>query len=295
MTAIEMEPGGVLYERAGAIAVITLNRPEVRNAQNLAMLYALDKAFYEFAQDDEAAVAVLRGAGPSFSAGHDMGSSGVDYDVPYPPVSMWWNHVGKQGVENWLAWEEEAYVGMSHRWRDIPKPTIAMVHGACIAAGLMLAWPCDLIVASDDATFSDPVLLMGIPGVEMFAHPWEFGPRQAKELLFLAEPMTAQRAHELGMVNRVVPLDRLEEETMAIAGRIATMPRLGLVLAKKAVNRAQDAMGYRTGFDVAFGLHQLAQAHNALVGDGPGRGHDASSMKQRKTSGSGNTAVDRTK
>ncbi|UMG91189.1 enoyl-CoA hydratase [Nocardioides sp. TF02-7] len=289
----EMEPGGVLYELRGNIAVITLNRPEVKNAQNLAMLYALDRAFYEFSQDDAADVAVLRGAGSCFSAGHDMGSAGMDYDVSYPPVSMWWDHVGKEGVENWLAWEEEAYVGMSHRWRDIPKPTIAMVHGPCIAAGLMLAWPCDLIIASEDATFSDPVLRMGVPGVELFAHPWELGPRQAKELLFLGDKISAERARELGMVNRVVPSEELEAHTMDLAERIAEMPRLGLVLAKKAVNRAQDAMGYRTGTDVSFGLHQLAQAHNQIVSGGPGRGHDARSMRERKTSGPGNPGVDR--
>src|SRR6185437_1684431 len=123
------------------------------------------------------------------------------------------------------------------------KPTIAMVQGACVAGGLTLAWACDLIVAADNAFFSDPVIRMGAPGVEFFAHPWELGARFAKEFLFLGERIDAARARELGMVNRVVPLDRLEAETLEIAEKIAAMPRLALALTKQAVNRAQDAMG----------------------------------------------------
>jgi enoyl-CoA hydratase len=288
MAAIDIAPGGVTLDVVeGNIAQITLNRPEVRNAQNKALLYALDNAFREFAQNDDLSVAILRGAGKHFSAGHDLGSSEVDYDVSYPSTSMWWDHVGKDGVENWLALEEELFLGFSRRWREIPKPTIAAVQGACVAGGLMLAWPCDLIVASEDAFFSDPVLMMGIGGVELFAHPWELGPRQAKEMLFMAEPVPAQRAYELGMVNRVVPRDELDSIALSMARQIARMPRMGLVLAKKAVNAAEDAMGYRQGTEQAFAWHQLAQAHNALISGGPGRGHDAKSMKSRETAGPG--------
>ena len=124
---------------------------------------------------------------------------------------------------------------------------IAQVQGACIAGGLMLAWICDLIVASDDAFFADPVVRMGIPGVEYFAHPWVMGPRQAKEFLFLGERVDAARALQLGMINRVVPRMRLAQEVTEIAEKIAAMPRLGLALAKKAVNQAEDAMGLQVG------------------------------------------------
>jgi enoyl-CoA hydratase len=278
------ELDGVVYETDGSIATVTLNRPEYRNAQNSGMLYALDQAFYAFAQDDELSVAVLRAAGPSFSSGHDLGSPGVDYDVSFPRQSMWWDHVGKEGAENWMAREEEIYLGLARRWREIPKPTIAMVQGACVAGGLMLAWPCDLIYASDDAYFSDPVVLMGVCGVELFAHPWELGVRQAKELLFTAGRIDAQRAYELGMVNRVFPLGELEERTYEIARRISEQPRFALALTKKAVNQAQDAMGYRAGIDAAFGLHQLAQVQNALTTGAPGLGQTASSMRAQ-TSG----------
>jgi enoyl-CoA hydratase len=176
---------------------------------------------------------------------------------------MWWDHVGKQGEEGRFAREQEVYLGMCRRWREIPKPMIAMVQGACIAGGLMLAWVCDLIVASDDAFFADPVVRMGIPGVEYFAHPWEMGTRFAREFLYLGEKIDAARAREWGMVNRVVPRAQLEEVTLDLARRIAGMPRMGLALTKKALNQAEDLMGQRAGMDAAFGLHQLAHAHNA--------------------------------
>ena len=99
--------------------------------------------------------------------------------------------MGKAGGELRWAREQEVYLGMCRRWREIPKPTIAMVQGACIAGGLMLAWICDLIIASEDAFFADPVVRMGLPGVEYFAHPWVLGPRQAKEFLFLGERIGA--------------------------------------------------------------------------------------------------------
>src|SRR6202043_3628508 len=143
---------------------------------------------------------------------------------------MWWDHVNKQGADARYAREMEVYLGMCRRWREIPKPSIAMVHGACIAGGLMLAWVCDLIVAADDAFFADPVVKMGIPGVEYFAHPWVIGPRFAKEILFTGDRFSAQRAYEWGMVNRVVPAAELESQTLAIAERIAAMPQFGLAL-----------------------------------------------------------------
>jgi enoyl-CoA hydratase len=159
---------------------------------------------------------------------------------------------------------------------------IAQVHGACIAGGLMLAWVCDLIIAADDAFFADPVVRMGIPGVEYFAHPWVMGPRQAKEFLFLGERISAARAYELGMINRVVPRERLAEEVTTVASKISTMPRLGLALTKKAVNQAEDAMGLQVGMDSVFGLHHLAHAHNAEVGADSLAGQDARSMRDAR-------------
>jgi enoyl-CoA hydratase len=271
----------VLYERRGAVAVVTMNRPRYGNAQNSAMTYALDAAFYRAVEDDDVAVIVLTGAGKHFSAGHDIGTPERDIDQSFPrTASLWWDHVGKPGAESRFARESEVYLGMCRRWREIPKPTVAMVHGACVAGGLMLAWCCDLVVAADDAFFADPVVRMGIPGVEYFAHPWVMGPRFAKEFLFLGERVNAERAYALGMVNRVVPRAELEPFTLAMAQRIGEMPRLGLALTKKAVNQCEDLMGLRAGMDSVFGLHHVAHAHNAEVGGDALGGQDARSMRR---------------
>jgi enoyl-CoA hydratase len=276
MTADEV----VTYERRGAVAFVTMNRPDYRNAQNSAMTYALDEAFTRAVDDAEVKVIVLAGAGRHFSAGHDIGTPGRDVDQEFDRKAvMWWTHVDRAGGDQRFARESEVYMGMCRRWRDIPKPTIAMVQGACVAGGLMLAWVCDLVVASDDAFFSDPVVRMGIPGVEYFAHPWVMGPRAAKEFLFTGDRFDASRARELGMINTVVPRQELEPEVTAIAERIAAMPQFGLALTKKAINQAEDQMGMRTGMDSVFGLHHFAHAHNAEVSQDPLSGLDARGMR----------------
>ena len=270
----------VLYEKRGHTAVVTMNRPEYRNAQNSAMTYALDEAFARAVDDDEVAVIVLCGAGDHFSAGHDIGTPGRDVDQSFERKAvLWWDHTRAEGADRRYAREMEVYLGMCRRWRELPKPTIAKVHGACIAGGLMLAWVCDLIVASDDAFFSDPVVRMGIPGVEYFAHPWMVGPRFAKEMLFTGARFGAQRAYEVGMVNRVVTRSTLDEATFELADQIAKMPSFGLALTKRAVNQCEDQMGMRTGMDSVFGLHHVAHAHNAEVGADSLAGMDARSMK----------------
>jgi enoyl-CoA hydratase len=272
----------VTYERRGSVAVVTMNRPEYGNAQNSRMTYALDAAFTRAVDDDEIKVIVLAGSGKHFSGGHDIGTPGRDIDQTFERRAViHWDHVDKQGVESRFARESEVYLGMCRRWREIPKPMVAMVQGACIAGGLMLAWSCDFIVASEDAFFSDPVVRMGIPGVEYFAHPWVMNPRAAKEFLFTGDRFGAQRARELGMVNQVVARDDLEATVMGIAERISAMPRLGLALTKKAVNQAEDLMGMRSGMDSVFGLHHAAHAHNAEVGKDSLAGMDARSMAEK--------------
>jgi enoyl-CoA hydratase len=276
----------VLYEVRGAVALVTMNRPEYHNAQNSQMTYALDAAFRQACDDDEVKVIVLRGAGKHFSAGHDIGTPGRDVDQTFDRASLWYDHVNKPGGEFLYAREQEVYLGMCRRWREMPKPTIAMVQGACIAGGLMLAWVCDLIVASEDSYFADPVVRMGIPGVEYFAHVHELNSRIAKEFLFLGERMPAARAYQMGMLNRVVTRDELEQQTLDIAGRIAQMPRLGLQLSKQAVNNAEDLMGKRATMDMVFGLHHFAHAHNELMSGDRLGGYDAKAMaRSQRTSG----------
>ncbi|MFD6156003.1 enoyl-CoA hydratase [Nocardia sp. NPDC060256] len=275
----------VTYEVRGRTAIVTLNRPDYRNAQNSVMTYALDAAFVRAVEDPEVGVIVLAGNGKHFSAGHDIGTPGRDHHIHYPnKAALWWDHVDKVGGDQRFARELEVYLGMCRRWREIPKPTIAMVQGACIAGGLMLAWVCDLIIASDDAFFSDPVVRMGIPGVEYFAHPWVMGPRAAKEFLFTGDRFGAAQAKEWGMVNRVVPRAELEAETLALAEKIGTMPQFGLALTKKAVNQAEDQMGMRNGMDSVFGLHHFAHAHNAEVGADSLGGMNAKTMKAKASS-----------
>lgn len=144
----------------------------------------------------------------------------------------------------------------------------------------MLAWICDLIVASDDAFFQDPVVRMGIPGVEYFAHAHELSPRIAKEFLMLGERMSAERAYQLGMVNRVVAREALEASTYAIAQRLAAQPRMGLALTKMVVNKAEDLQGLRDTMDMAFGYHHFAHAHSQTLGMGQLGGQDAKTMAQ---------------
>lgn len=268
----------VLYDAHDGVATVTMNRPQFNNAQNSQMTYALDAAFRRATDDDAVKVVVLRGAGKHFSAGHDIGTPGRDIDKPFERTQLWWDHTNKPGAEQLYAREQEVYLGMCRRWHDLPKPTIAMVHGACVAGGLMLAWVCDLIIASDDAFFQDPVVRMGIPGVEYFAHVHELNPRIAKEFLFLGERMSAARACQLGMVNRVVPRDELESTVHAIAAKIATQPRLGLSLAKTVVNRIEEMQGLRQAMDLAFGYHHFAHAHSQVLGAGALGGYDAKSM-----------------
>jgi enoyl-CoA hydratase len=268
----------VLYSVADGVATVTMNRPTFNNAQNSQMTYALDDAFRRAVNDDAVKVIVLRGAGKHFSAGHDIGTPGRDINKPFERVNLWWDHTNKPGGEFLYAREQEVYLNMCRRWRDLPKPTIAMVQGACVAGGLMLAWVCDLIVASDDAFFQDPVVRMGIPGVEYFAHPYELNPRIAKEFLFTGDRMSAERAYQMGMVNRVMARDELEGGTYALAQRIAQQPRMGLALTKQAVNHVEDLQGKRNAMDAVFAWHHFAHAHSELVSGDRVGGFDAKSM-----------------
>jgi len=268
----------VLYRVEAATAWITMNRPQYNNAQNSQMTYALDAAFRRAVDDDAVKLIVLAGSGKHFSAGHDIGTPGRDLHKSFDRVHLLPEHVNKPGAELLYTREQEVYLGMCRRWRDISKPTIAMVQGACIAGGLMLAWVCDLIVASDDAFFQDPVQRMGIPGVEYFAHAFELPPRVAKEFILLGDRMSAQRAYELGMVNRVVPRDKLESEVRAIAENLSAKGRLGLWLTKQAINHVEELRGKRTAMDAVFHMHHFAHAQSDLTqGDSLG-GQDARSM-----------------
>jgi len=268
----------VRYDVEGPIAWITLDRPRYHNAQNSQMTYALDAAFRRAVDDETIRVIVLRGEGKHFSAGHDIGTPGRDLHETFERKHLLADHTNKPAAELLYTREQEVYLGMCRRWRDIPKPTIAMVHGACIAGGLMLAWVCDLIVAAEDAFFQDPVGRMGIPGVEYFAHAFELPPRVAKEFILLGERMSAQRAYALGMVNRLAPHAELEQTVRSMATELASRPRLGNWLTKQAINHVEDLRGKRTAMDAVFHMHHFAHAQNDLVSGNSIGGLDARAM-----------------
>jgi enoyl-CoA hydratase/carnithine racemase len=244
------EEDWILYETVDKVAVITLNRPQRANAQTMELLDDLNAAWERAAADDDVRVIVLRANGKHFSAGHDLTGAGG----PAPD---------KITLANIYALEARRFLGYSLSWRNIPKPSIAAVQGKVIAGGLLLVWPCDLIVAAENAEFSDPVVYMGIGGVEYHGHTWEFGARKAKELLFTGRAMTAREAEQVGMVNKVVPLGELHDETMKLAGHIAQLDPFGLRQAKRAVNQTLDVQGFYAAIQSVFDIHQTGHG-NAL-------------------------------
>ena len=243
------------------IAVISLNRDSKRNAQNNQMTYELNACYDAAARDNNVKIIVLRAEGKHFSAGHDLRdrSNYLDFPQIFPQSGF-----TGEGQEAMMAHEEEVYFNMCWRWRNIPKPVIAAAQGMTIAGGLMLLWVADIIIASEDATFSDPVVAFGVNGVEYFGHPWEFGARKAKEILFTGDSITAREAMDAGMINRVVPADQLEDAAMTMAAKIATKPGFALKLAKESVNQALEAQGQYTAFKAAFSLQHLGHANNKL-------------------------------
>ena len=247
----------ILYEAADGVAVITLNRPEAANAQTMELLDDLDAAWSRAAADDDVRVIVLKANGKHFSAGHDL-TGGGNGAAP-----------AKITLEEIYSIESRRYLEYTLRWRNVPKPSIAAVQGKCIAGGLMLCWPCDLIVAAENAEFSDPVVHMGIGGVEYHGHTWELGPRKAKEILFTGRGVTAEEAEKVGMVNKVVPLDDLEASAMELAAQIARMHPFALRQAKRAVNQTLDVQGFYAAIQSVFDIHETGHGNALSVGGYP--------------------------
>lgn len=257
--------GHTRYEVDGPIGIVVIDRADKANAVNQQTLDEMDACFQAAENDPDVKVIVLRAEGKHFSSGHDMSGSddaigeNADPEKAKDNRGLDWEERGLQAI---FEWERIHYLGYSRRWRDIPKPTIAAVQGNVIAGGLMLMWVCDIIIASDDASFRDMTVEFGVNGVEWFNHPWEFGIRKAKELLFTGDAIDAAEAHRLGMVNHVVPRDELLDFTLAMAGRIAAKPSFSLKLAKMAVNQTLDAQGFQIAQQQAFGLQHVGHAHS---------------------------------
>ncbi len=243
----------VRYEVDGRVARITLDRPQYRNAQSRRLLEQLDDTFARAMADHEVRVVVLFGEGEHFSSGHDLGTPEENADRearPYP-----------EGVFGDQKRSWELNVANTLRWRDLPKPTIAAVHGFCIYGGWMIASAMDLIVASDDARF--------LPAhFQYFSVPWEFGPRKTKEMLWKAEFVTSQQAHELGFVNHVVSRDDLDDTAMKLANEIARQDPLVASMIKRSVNETQDHQGFRTAVTAAHSTYMLLQQAGTVVPKG---------------------------
>jgi len=232
----------VRYEVIGAVARISHNRPDRGNAEGTLLLDELDEALKEAGADDRVRVVIIGGIGKHFSAGHDVKEAMGRPDI----------------VEVRYAYEEQRYLGHCLRIWDFSKPTIAQVQGACIAGGFMVANMCDLVIASDDAYFSDPTCAtLAAAATEVLVHPWVMGMRAAKEFLFTGRKMMADEAKQLGMVNRVVPRADLEERTMEVAEQIAKAAPFAIKMLKRSLNKTADMQGFRNAIQSHFDLHEL--------------------------------------
>jgi len=261
----------ITYELIGPVLRICHNRPQQANSESENLLAEIDDALARAKNDDAIRVVIIGGVGKHFSAGHDL-VEGMEKRGKFSPE------------ESWL-WEDEHYLGNALRIWDFPKPTIAQVQGACIAGGFMVANMCDLMVASEDAFFSDPVVhSLGAASVETLVHPWVMGMRKAKEFLFTGQRLSAAEAKEWGMVNHVVPRAELEEFTLKLANQIAAAPPFGIRLMKRSLNRTADIMGFRNAIMAHFETHTLStetHEHHAIRSAGM-----TASMKTAKKVGS---------
>lgn len=238
----------IQYEVIDHVGVITLDRAEKANAQHRPLLIELDDCWKRAVDDDDVHVILLQANGKHFSAGHDLADR----------KAYWGDDEEEHHLAQQYAIEARYYFDFSMGWRNAPKPSIAAVQGKCIAAGLMLAWPCDLIIAADNAQFSDPTARMGLAGVEYMAHTWELGPRKAKEVLFRSRALDAEEALQLGMVNKVVPLDELRQEAMEWAVDIASLDPIMTRMLKRGINATVDAQGFTQSLQHSFDIHELA-------------------------------------
>ncbi len=256
----------ILYAVKDGVARLSHNRPEARNAESQGLLEELDQALKAATADDAVKVIVIDGKGAHFSAGHDLKEAAAKRS--------------NFTVEQRWAFEERYYLGYAMNIWDCPKPTIAQVNGACIAGGFMVANMCDLIVASDDAFFSDPVCqTLGAAAVEVLIHPWVMGARKAKEFLFMGSRLTAQEAQAVGMVNKVVPRAELDAEVDRMAARMTLADPFALRLVKRSINRGLDMQGLRAAVNAHFDTHQLS--------------HLSEGFQRRRVEGLAN-AIDRT-
>jgi len=211
---------------------ITMNRPEKRNSLIHPLRGAILETLREHDTDPGVSVTIIRGAGPSFSAGYDLGGGNEGLDMPYYTP-------GGEG-----AWPRHVTEGWMSIW-DLAKPVIAQVHGYCLAGASELATGCDLVYMAEDAQMGYPAVRFGVP--DMHFHPWFLGMRKAMEMMLTGDSITGLEAVELGWANAAFPVDELDERVLEVAHRISLVPPELLQLNKRVVHRQMDAMGLRAG------------------------------------------------
>jgi enoyl-CoA hydratase/carnithine racemase len=233
----------LLVDDVGPVRRLTMNRPKALNALNGALLGALQEALAAAAEDDAVRVLILRGAGRAFCSGYDLNE---DANAGTKDSKGWYEEL-KRSADDMLA------------FFDHPKPVIAQVHSYCLAGGCDLMMVCDLCVASDDARFGEPEIRFG-SGVVTMVMPWVIGSRKSKELLFTGEDrVTAEEAKAIGLVNRVVPRDDLDDATLALANEIAKNDPFAVSLQKRAINAMWEAQGFREAIDANVALDTMIE------------------------------------
>lgn len=229
----------ITYELERGVVLLTLNRPKALNALNGTMVHELMDAQARFAKDDDARVMVVTGAGRAFSAGFDLKESDAGDK--------------RKGVLENRALLQLDFDMIMGFWNS-PKPTIAAVHGYCLAGACEVALACDITIASEDSFFGEPELRFGA-GIVVMLMPWMTGPKQAKELLFTGnDRLPAKRALEIGIINKVVPTGEHVNEAKKMAREIAVMDKEAVVMTKDAIHRAYDAMGMRQALQHALDI-----------------------------------------
>lgn len=233
----------IQYKTHNQIAHVILNRPQFRNAQSRQLLEEMDEAFKAAVADLRVKVIILSANGDHFSAGHDLGTIDELADLEHRPI--------EEGIRGRYTRSRELYVDFTLRWRDLPKPTIAVVQGYCIFGGWMIASAMDLVFAAEDAMF------LGT-NFQYFSIPWDMHPRKAKELLFESRFINGREAQELGLVNRVYDEAFIMKEALAYAEQVSHNDSFQLSMIKQAVNQAQDCQGFKAHIGAAHNLFMLS-------------------------------------
>jgi enoyl-CoA hydratase len=242
----------VIFEKEGAVARIILNRPEKANAQNAAMVWDVDRCLDDAERDYAIKVVILKANGRGFCSGHDVpaGPGGAntfpEFTAAHEAGHPW------KGQGDLFLWP------ILHLW-EFQKPTISAVQGYAIGGGTYFACIPDIVVAADDAYFQMPLVQgLGFPGGETNMEPWLFmNFHRAYEYLYLSQTLGAVEAERLGMVNRVVPRDELDDTVELIAAQIAQAPLSTLMATKSMVKRAWEQMGLRVHWQSGLHLMEL--------------------------------------